>query len=132
METDLFHVSIYIYDIQDTIKFYKRLFDAEVLYTKEMKSGNTITMFRIGSFELEAIWVPDEGERLRICQLNNMTPNHFALSVENIDLLMDNVEILGADIEDDIREIELPPGTKARVAFIHGPSGERIELYQKC
>lgn len=131
MQADLLHVSIYVYDTKAAVRFYQELFDARLLFSQELPSGERLTMIKIGNFELELMEAADESEKVSLMRLNNMTPNHFALEVEDVELALENLESVGAMAEDGIKQIELPPGVPAKIAFIHGPGGERIELYQK-
>ena len=146
MENKLFtgcsHVGIYVLDREKSIKFYEEVLGFKLLYRVDVESdGLLIAMLQLGNCAIEVLQPPKEtGVLPKQCAQDNIipsarsTPNHFAVTVSDIDKAMERVISFGYKFEDRIA-YDVPCFGSAdldlRVAFFRGPDGERIELFQE-
>lgn len=129
---NLNHIAIYVKNRREAIDFYTKVLGAKLQFTVDNESdGLLIAMMRLNDFDLELLEPPDDKDGVVAAAM--ATLNHMAIDVDDIDQAVEYIRELGIAVE--------PPGIydvpnfgreghNLRVAFFHGPSGERIELFQ--
>lgn len=126
------HVGISVADIDASINWYSSILGFELLkrnYTPQLKSK--VAFMGRNGFEVE-LFEPDNGNPLptdrRIPNLDIQTHGmkHFALSVNDLHAVMNELKAKKVDVAMDIIVME-----GERVAFIRDPTGNLIELFQK-
>ena len=128
------HVGIYTHNMEESVAFYKEIFGFETLFTivgDDVREFD-ITVMRKNNFELEILKFIHSDEDVRTEALN--TPNHFALTCSDTKAFIESLKDKNIDFEseeDIIVENFGEPKRTLDIIFLHGPSGERIEIYQE-
>ena len=125
------HVAVYTKSREESIKFYTEVFGGKLLYTVDNEDdGLLIAMIEMNGFSIEVLQPPTGREEIYGEAMN--TKNHFAVEVEDIDKALAYFKEKGCVVEEpgiyDVPDFG-KKGRNLRVAFIHGPDGERIELF---
>lgn len=98
------------------VDFYKRLLGLSVY--KEWPTG---VLLNTGNGYLEIF---NDGE-----VLPKGVIRHFAFQVNGIDEMINNLRINGVNVFIEPKNVNLN-GLEARIAFIYGPLGEEVELFE--
>lgn len=116
----LAHVALYTPAFEQTIGFYEEVFGAKNLgYFKTDKRG---------------CWLSLEGDILEVFEsqaLGDGAWKHIAVACQNVDAVYQKALEHGAKayVEPKSVNLELEKPIRARIAFIIGPGGEQIELF---
>ena len=119
------HVSIRCRDLEASIKYFQRMFDAEVILRRIPGEGRRIIFLRIGDSMLELMEMGPGSEPVE--PLTHYGFHHFGIKVEDFESVYKDLKAKGANF---LREpFEPTPGIK--LAFLQEPNGAVIELVQR-
>lgn len=126
------HIAVYVRNRQEAVDFYTDVLGGRLLYTVDNESdGLLIAMIQMDGFCIEALEPPEGKDTIEGAAL--ATANHFAIEVDDIEAAIAHIEKKGYSIEKpgiyDVPNFGRE-GNDLKVAFTHGPNGERIELFQ--
>ena len=136
------HIGIYVTDREKAIEFYEKVLDFKLLFRVDNESdGLLIAMLQLGNCIVELLEPPKEvGVLPPQCAKDNLipsaasTPNHFAITVSDMEKAMERVTSFGYEFENRMA-YHVPDfggnDLDLKVAFFRGPNGERIELFQE-
>lgn len=124
------HINIHCTDknqLERTVLFYKEQFDFEPI--RHWKNGQKeVYLLSTGNTALEIAAQSTEPE-----EKSKGTITHIALDVRNIEKLAEKLKDSGVkftkEVTDNVIKAEKPIPIK--VAFIEGPAGEEIELFEE-
>lgn len=127
------HVAIFVKDRKESIDFYTEILGAELLFTVDNESdGLLIAMLDLNGTKIELLEPPEEKELVE--QTARATQNHYALDVDDVDEAVSYIRACGYEVEEpgvyDVPDFG-KKGNDIRVAFFHGPNGERVEMFQQ-
>jgi Lactoylglutathione lyase and related lyases len=127
------HIAIFVRSRREAIDFYTNILGGKLLFTVDNESdGLLIAMIQMDGFCVELLEPPEGKEQVKAAA--EATSNHFAITVEDIDQAICYLKEKGFEIEEpgiyDVPDFG-KPGNNMRVAFFHGPNGERIELFKQ-
>lgn len=114
------HIALYTDCFEETIGFYQRAFDAKLMGT-----------FEVGT---RGCWLDIGGDILEVFEGGENADGHFkhfAVACDDVDALYAKALSCGAAPHTEPKDIELPldEPLAARIAFVKGPNGEQIELF---
>jgi len=119
------HVSIRCRDLEASIKYFQRMFDAEVILRRTPGEGRRIVFLRIGDGMLELMEMGPASEPME--PLTYYGFHHFGIKVEDFESAYRDLKAKGTNF---LREpFEPTPGI--RLAFLQEPNGAVIELVQR-
>jgi catechol 2,3-dioxygenase-like lactoylglutathione lyase family enzyme len=126
------HVAVFVRNRKEAVKFYTEILGGTLLFTVDNESDwLLIASIQMDGFCVELLEPPEGKENVKAAAM--ATQNHFAITVDDIDEAVAYIKEKGFDIEapgiydvPDFGRI----GNHLRVAFFHGPNGERIELFK--
>lgn len=126
------HVAIFVRNRAEAVEFYTEILGGELKFTVDNESdGLLIAMIQMDGFCVELLEPPCGKEDVK--ELALATQNHFAICVDDIDKALDYIKEKGFTIEEpgiyDVPNFGFV-GNNMKVAFFHGPNGERIELFK--
>ena len=125
------HVCIAVKDIQETIGFYKQVFDIGPAPVEEIPDqGVRGCLMTVGSSRLELIEPVDPNSAIaRFIERRGEGLHHVAFEVENIREKLANLQAQGLELIDK----EPRKGLSGTIAFLHprATRGVLIELVQK-
>ncbi len=125
----LAHIAIQTGDLEKTLQFYATHLGFEVVYKQSLGEPGSLTqiaLVRQGSCILELVQRPKAEDN----KINTVgTIAHFALEVKDIEKVVADLKSQGITFD---REIFTRPNLfdGIRGAFLKGPSGESIELFE--
>ena len=119
------HIAIRVNKFDKTVQFYTEIMGFKQIYAWS-EEPERATMFDTGN-----------GTKLEFFEKTDETYqegqiSHFAFDVEDSDKVFARIVESGSLVKMEPTDIEIDgePGFKARIAFVYGPSGEIIELFQ--
>jgi catechol 2,3-dioxygenase-like lactoylglutathione lyase family enzyme len=116
------HVSIRCRDMEASIEYFRRMFDAEVILRRTPGEGRRIVFLRIGDSMLELMEMGPASEPAE--PLTHYGFHHIGIKVDDFEAAYKDLKAKGANF---IREpFEPTPGIK--LAFLQEPNGTVIEL----
>ncbi|MFZ2886629.1 MAG: VOC family protein [Minisyncoccia bacterium] len=125
------HVALTVNNIEESIEWYKQVFNAEVIHSYE-KDGRQIAHVRIGEAQVEffafkdgAEALPDYSKELQT-DLRVVGTKHFCLAVEDLESTMAELSQKGAVFATDVRTA----GFGGRYVFVKDCNDILIELYE--
>ena len=119
------HVSIRCRDIESSIDFFRRMFDAKVILRRTPGEGRRIVFLRIGDSMLELMEMGSPSEPADA--LNHLGVHHIGIKAEDFQAAYQDLKAKGATFIGEI--LEPTPGI--RLAFLREPNGAVIELVQR-
>ncbi len=119
------HVSIRCRDLETSIEFFRRMFDAEVILRRIPGEGRKIVFLRIGDSMLELMEMGSASEP--VDPLTYYGVHHFGIKVENFESAYRDLKAKGANFVGE--PFEPTPGI--RLAFLKEPNGAVIELVHR-
>jgi catechol 2,3-dioxygenase-like lactoylglutathione lyase family enzyme len=125
----LAHICIYTKDLQKSVHFYTENLAFRVEYQtliKQPRGSTKYVSLRQGSCIIELL-EPSNPDRVKENLKGSI--DHFALEVTDLDKVVQDLKVKGVAFDTEILDMPwLFKGVKG--AFLHGPSGESIELFQ--
>lgn len=125
----LAHIAIYTTDMERSIAFYETLGAECTMRGRVQKPNgvNQLAMMTLTNFEIELI---EPGDGTPVNAQGGVIP-HFAIEVEDLPLLVNEMRVMGFETFCTEQPIELPELFGGlRNIFFKGPSGEMIELIE--
>ena len=125
----LAHVQIQTRDIEKSIRFYQDNLHFVVVDRSEMARPNgtmRLALIKQGSCILELSQPPNPDS---VVQNTRGTIGHFAIAVGNVDTAVAELKAKGVKFDREASTSDQLFGG-IRTAFLSGPSGESIELFQ--
>ncbi len=119
------HVSIRCRDLESSIDFFRRMFDAKVILRRTPGEGRRIVFLRIGESMLELMEMGSPSEPAD--PLNHLGVHHIGIKAEDFEAAYKDLKAKGATFIGE--PIEPTPGI--RLAFLKEPNGAVIELVQR-
>ena len=119
------HVSIRCRDLEASIDFYQRMFDAKVILRRIPGVGRRIVFLWIGESMLELMEMGSPSEA--VDPLNYLGVHHVGIKAEDFEAAYRDLKAKGAIFVGE--PLEPTPGI--RLAFIREPNGAVIELVQR-
>ena len=128
------HVAVFVKSRLDSEEFYTKILGATLLFTVDNESdGLLIAMLDLNGTKLELL-EPPEG-REAVVAAARATQNHYAVDVDDVDEAVAYIAACGYEVEEsgvyDVPDFG-EKGNNVRVAFFHGPNGERVEMFQQA
>jgi glyoxylase I family protein len=121
------HVAFKAYDFDKSVLFYREAFGYEVAYTWG-EAPNRAAMIDIGSGDYIEVFsggapLEDRSQGVLI---------HFALRFEDANAAFARAVSAGAVVNMEPKDVILrgEPPVNIRIAFVNGPDGETIEIFQ--
>ena len=121
------HVALQTVHLDQTVRFYIELFDAQLLSRRPFKRRE-MAWLKIGDMKLE-LFSARTGESLN--DWNDFIPGpvHLAFEVADLDTFLNRAKSLGAQLHPSHPEPFTPPVPGAgRIAYLLGPDGEEVEV----
>ncbi len=119
------HVSLRCRDIESSVDFFRRMFDAKVILRRIPGEGRRIVFLRIGDSMLELMEMGSPAEP--VDALNHLGVHHIGIKAEDFEAAYRDLKAKGAVLVGE--PFEPTPGI--RLAFLREPNGAVIELVQR-
>ncbi|MDO4942812.1 MAG: VOC family protein [Lachnospiraceae bacterium] len=128
------HIGIFTEDLKASEDFYKDIFGFEEVFHVDAGEGGEfdITVIKKDDCQIELLQLKKENRNVQVEALNTL--NHFALNCSDTKAFVQVLKEKGIHFETEEDEYVKAFGTPPRdldIIFLHGPAGERIEIYQE-
>lgn len=131
------HVGITVGDLERTVAFYRDVLGLDVVARFEVAGESYATAVGVEEASARFVHLDAEGVRIELvtyepagadrgaARLNQPGAAHVGLSVEDVDALL-------AGLPDDVDPVSEPrtTATGTRLAFVHDPEGNLVELLE--
>lgn len=122
----LHHISIQTRGLEESLRFYRDTLGMKVT-VEFLVAGRPFIMLDMGDGCLMELQAPKEGVT---APAEGGPIAHFALDVLDVNSTVEKARLAGFPVTTEPKDVFL--GTMpARVAFISGPNGESVELFQR-
>ena len=125
MSYSIEHVSIRCRDVQASVDYFRRMFDAEVMLTRRFGKSKTIAYLLLGDSMLELMEMGLAGEPMD--SREHYGVHHIGLRTDGFESSYRDLRAKGADFLGE--PFEPTPGI--RLVFLREPNGVVIELAQR-
>jgi catechol 2,3-dioxygenase-like lactoylglutathione lyase family enzyme len=125
MSYSIEHVSIRCRNVQASVDYFRRMFDAEVMLTRRLGESKTIAYLLLGDSMLELMEMGLAGEP--IDSREHYGVHHIGLRTDDFESAYRDLRAKGADFLGE--PFEPTPGI--RLVFLREPNGVVIELAQR-
>ena len=125
MSFSIEHVSIRCRDLEATVEYYRRMFDAKVILRRNLSGSRRIAFLRIGESMLELMDFGPGSEPIDAREYYGV--HHIGIKTDNFEATYRDLKAKGADFLGD--PFEPTPGI--RLAFLRDPNGAVIELAER-
>jgi len=119
------HVTIRCRNIENSVDYYRRMFDARVILRRNLAGSKRIVFLRIGDTMLELMDMGPASEP--VDPREHYGVHHIGIKVDDFDSVYRDLRAKGADFLGE--PFEPTPGI--RLAFLREPNGAVIELAQR-
>ena len=119
------HLSIRCRDLESSIEYFRRMFDAEVILRRKPGEGRKIVFLCIGDSMLELMEMGPASDPVE--PLTHYGFHHIGIKVEDFESAYKDLKTKGANFLGE--PFEPTPGI--RLAFLQEPNGTVIELAQR-
>jgi len=119
------HVSIRCRNIETSVEFYRKMFDAKVILRRTPGQGKRIVFLRIGDSMLELMEMGSASEP--VDALTHFGMHHFGIKVEDFEFVYNDLKAKGASFVGEPWE----PTPGIRLVFLKDPNGAVIELVKR-
>jgi catechol 2,3-dioxygenase-like lactoylglutathione lyase family enzyme len=119
------HVSIRCRDLEASVEYYHRMFNAQVILRRNLAGSKKIVFLRIGESMLELMDFGPGSEPIDAREHYGV--HHIGIKTDNFEATYRDLKAKGADFLGD--PFEPTPGI--RLAFLRDPNGAVIELAQR-
>ncbi len=119
------HVSIRVRDIEASVDYYRRMFDARVILRRNQAGGRKIAFLRIGDSMLELMGFGPGNEPVDAREHYGV--HHIGIKTDNVDATYQDLKAKGAEFLGE--PFEPTPGI--HLVFLRDPNGAVIELAQR-
>ena len=124
------HIAIYTTDRDEAVKFYRDILGMNCKFELVSESdGIRIAMMELDGMQIELL--EDPATLVGTVPGARSTQNHFAMEVDDIEAAYAYLKDKGVEMEErGIYSVPQFGPDDIKVAFFHGPNGERIEILQ--
>jgi len=119
------HVSIRCRNMEASVEFYRKMFDAKVILERTPAKGKRIVFLKIGDGMLELMEMESASEP--VDALTHFGVHHIGIKVEDFESVYRDLKAKGADFVGEPWE----PTPGIRLAFLRDPNGAVIELVKR-
>ena len=119
------HVSIRVRDIEASVDYYRRMFEAQVVLRRNLAGGKKIAFLRIGDSMLELMGFGPASEPVDAREHYGV--HHIGIKTDNFDATYKDLKAKGAEVLGE--PFEPTPGI--HLVFMRDPNGAVIELAQR-
>lgn len=128
------HIGIFTPDLKASEKFYKDIFGfEEVFHVDGGEEGEfDITLIQKDGLVIELLQLTHPDRDVKTEALGTL--NHFAINCSDTKAVVQILKEKGIEFETETDKYVKDFGTPPRdldIIFLHGPGGERIEIYQE-
>ena len=125
MSYSIEHVSIRCRDLEASIDYFQRMFDAEVILRRNLDESRKIVFLHLGDSMLELMGMGPASEPVE--PREHYGVNHIGIKVDDFESAYRDLKAKGADFLGE--PFEPTPGI--RLVFLREPNGAVIELAQR-
>ena len=125
MSYSIEHVSIQCRDLEASVDYFRRMFDAEVILRRRLDESRRITFLRIGDTMLELMEMGPASEPAE--PMKHYGVHHIGIKTDDFESAYRDLQAKGADFLGE--PFEPTPGI--RLVFLREPNGAVIELAQR-
>ncbi len=122
MSFSIEHVTIRCRDIESSIDYFTRMFDAEIMFRRQLDQGKQIVFMHIGDSMLELMDMGPAAEP--VDSREHYGVHHFGIKVDDFDAVYKDLCNKGAEFLGEPFE----PTKGIRLVFLREPNGAVIEL----
>jgi lactoylglutathione lyase len=122
MHFSIEHAAIRCKDLEASVEYYRRMFDARVILRRERGESRRIVFLRIGESMLELMEMGPGSESLD--PREHYGVHHLGMGTDDFDSAYRELKAKGADFLGE----PLNPTPGIRLAFLRDPNGAVIEL----
>ncbi len=123
------HIGVMTVDMERSLRFYRDAFGGTIVHSFDIPGG-TINMVGLGDAIVELVPMSPPFAPVSVSGAPACGLAHFALTVDDTRAAYESALAAGGKPA-MMKPVELPLGTKkAVIAYVFGPDGEIIELYQ--
>ncbi len=119
------HISIQCRDLETSVDYFRRMFDAEVILRRRLDESRRIIFLRIGDSMLELMEVGPASEPVE--PMKHYGVHHIGIKTDDFESAYRDLQAKGADFLGE--PFEPTPGI--RLVFLREPNGAVIELAQR-
>ena len=125
MSYSIEHVTIRCRDLEASIDYFQRMFDAEVILRRNLDESRKIVFLHLGESMLELMGMGPASEPVE--PREHYGVHHIGIKVDDFESSYRDLKAKGADFLDE--PFEPTPGI--RLVFLREPNGAVIELAQR-
>jgi catechol 2,3-dioxygenase-like lactoylglutathione lyase family enzyme len=125
MSYSIEHVSIQCRDLESSVEYFRRMFDAEVILKRRLDESRRITFLRIGDTMLELMEMGPASEPAE--PMKHYGVHHIGIKTDDFESAYRDLQAKGADFLGE--PFEPTPGI--HLVFLREPNGGVIELAQR-
>jgi len=125
MSYSIEHVSIRCRDLEASVDYFRRMFEAQVILRRRPDESRRITFLRLGDSMLELMDMGPGSEPAE--PMKHYGVHHIGIKVEDFESAYRDLQAKGADFLGE--PFEPTPGI--RLVFLREPNGAVIELAQR-
>ena len=125
MSYSIEHVTIRCRDIENSIDYYRRMFDAQIILRRNLAESKRIVYLRLGESMLELMDMGPASEPVDPREYYGV--HHIGIKVDDLDSVYRDLQAKGATFLG--APFEPTPGI--RLVFLREPNGAIIELAQR-
>ena len=118
------HIHLASPDPQETAKFYKDMFNAEIVNTRELPDGRVTVELNLGGSIVLIMQRPSETEPAPSGASSGL--DHFGLRTDDLETTVANLKGKGMQFRSEITEL----GARMKIAFFWAPDNVLIELVE--
>ena len=122
MSISIEHVTIRCRDIESSIDYFTRMFDAEIMFRRQLDQGKQIVFMHIGDSMLELMDMGPAAEP--VDPREHYGVHHFGIKVEDFDAVYEDLCNKGAEFLGESFE----PTKGIPLAFLREPNGAVLKL----
>lgn len=119
------HISIQCRDLETSVDYFRRMFDAEVILRRKPGESKRIAFLRLGDSMLELMEIGPASEPVE--PMKHYGVHHIGIKVDDFESAYRDLKAKGADFLGE--PFEPIPGI--RLVFLREPNGAVIELAQR-
>jgi catechol 2,3-dioxygenase-like lactoylglutathione lyase family enzyme len=125
MSYSIEHVSIQCRDLESSVDYFRRMFDAEVILKRRLDESRRITFLRMGDTMLELMEMGPASEPAE--PMKHYGVHHIGIRTDDFESAYRDLQAKGADFLGE--PFEPTPGI--HLVFLREPNGAVIELAQR-
>ncbi len=125
MSYSIEHVSIQCRDLEASVDYFRRMFDAEVILRRRLDESRRITFLRMGDTMLELMEMGPASEPVE--PMKHYGVHHIGIKTDDFESAYRDLQAKGADFLGE--PFEPTPGI--HLVFLREPNGAVIELAQR-